>query len=167
MNDQSFEDANHYLDNVMSLNMSDRKLQDTIESRNTVQNKIDHLADLLIENAIDRSMYKKKHAELSRTHSDLTVEIDIQRKNDDVTLIKEIKTMLCISKNAYSVFKSSKTDLKRVLLFSLFSNCVMSGSNVKCATVLPLSIMLKRANVNEWQCLQPVANYSLLMTERH
>jgi len=37
LNDQSFEGANHYLDNVMSLNMSDSKLQDTIEARNNVQ----------------------------------------------------------------------------------------------------------------------------------
>jgi len=148
-----FEDALYYLENSDLSNNNDSALQKLMNERQEIQNKIDHLADLLIDHAIDRDIYKRKHAELSMTYSDKTVEINVLNKNDNTILIKAIKTMLYISKNAYSVFKSSKTTLRRELLFTLFSNCELNGSKIVCTTVSPLCLMLKNDNRKKWQAM--------------
>ena len=86
-------------------------------------------------------------------HSELTITIFEKPKNDNEALESAMITMLYICKNAYSVFKSSKTPLKHLLLKSLFSNCLLNGANPRCVMVRPLSGVLKHVRCLKWQGL--------------
>ena len=81
----------------------------------------------------------------------ITVQVSEKMNQDKRELERSIITMLYICKNALFVFKISKTQLKHLLIKTLFSNCKLNGENPRCVTVTPLSGVLKTGSCLEWQ----------------
>ena len=119
--------------------------------RDEIQSQLDRLTDLLIKDSITQDAYDRKYTQLNTRHSELTITIIEKPETDNKTLESAIITMLYVCKNAHSVFKSSKTPLKHLLLKSLFSNCELNGENPRCVMVRPLSGVSKGVRCLEWQ----------------
>jgi site-specific DNA recombinase len=121
--------------------------------RDDVQAQLDKLTDLLIKDRITQDTYDRKYTLLSMRYSDLIIAIVENDSRDVNELEKAMITMIYICKNAYNVFKSSKTPLKHLLLKTLFSNCELNGENPHCVMVRPLCVMLRGVRCLEWQGL--------------
>ena len=119
------------------------------QERVEIENKIDKLTDLLMNNSITQETYDRKHSALQQRHSDITVTLN-EQTHDNNTLEKALITLLKLSNKAALVIKSSKTDLKRALLKTVFSNLLLNGCNVQYAMVRPLCNMLNKSELNEW-----------------
>lgn len=94
-----------------------------------VETQIDRVTDLLVNSHITEGAYQRKHTRLQSRHTELTVHLQAQHvtvKETEQALIKLVKFM----NNLSVVIKSSKNDVKRMMLKTLFSNFYLKGKNL-------------------------------------
>ncbi len=95
-----------------------------------VDTQIDRLTDLLVNNHITEGAYQRKHTQLQSRHTELTAHLQAQHvtvKETEQALIKLVRFM----NNLDIAIKSSKNDIKRMVLKTLFSNLLLKGRNLE------------------------------------
>jgi hypothetical protein len=119
--------------------------QGLINQRAALEAKRNKLEDLLIDEAIDRDTYKRKHAEVSQQIDNLQSqieEVDTEGKLD----MPLIEQTLSLVKNIYQTYKEASPPLKRHYLRYLYERFVVDNGRIVEAVPTPIFKTLLQAN---------------------
>ena len=130
--DEDIDDVIAYIKKTSASEQSDhrdnqRKYRKELSD---VDTQIDRLTDLLVNNHITEDAYRRKHTRLQSRHTELTTHLQAQHvtvKETEQALIKLVRLMNSLS----IVINSSKNDVKRMMLKTLFSNFYLKGRNLE------------------------------------
>ena len=120
--------------------------QALINQRTALETKRNKLEDLLIDGAMDKETYQRKHAEVTQQITNLqiqTEEVDEEGKLD-IPLIDET---LFLSRNIYKTYKSAVDPLKRHYLRFFYERFVIDNKVIIEAKPTPIFEALLHANM--------------------
>ncbi len=114
-----------------------------------IESQIDKLTDLLINDGITREVYDRKYTQLKRLSD--KVALDLQEQSDDTKdFERALLTILLLCNRALDLFKSSKINIKRALMETLFSNLQLEGKKLEYSLVSPVSQWETQRGYKEW-----------------
>lgn len=153
LSDEQFLTLKEYVKQSLHVEKSEDQTAVTAlnKEREGIEGQLDKLTDLLMNDSINQYAYDRKHAQLQQRYSEITVLLREKASEDSDKLEKALISLLLLCNKSLYLFKSSKTQFKRLLSKTLFTNFELRGSNVHCTIVTPLSLILKNRECTEWQ----------------
>ena len=151
ISDEDFDEIKKHAQKRLELNRSQSK-QTIIklhQERTEIEQQIDKLTDLLVKEQIHQDIYNRKYNQLQQRNNDITVDLRAQSK-DGKDFEDALLSMLLLCNRGLSVFKSSKTALKRCLLKAVFSNLQMRGEKLRYTMASPLSECVNVGGIVKW-----------------
>lgn len=151
ISDEDFHKIKTLTQKILELNRSESKqtIMKLHQERTEIEQQIDKLTDLLVKEQIPQDIYNRKYTQLQQRNNDITVDLKAQSTNgkdfEDALL-----AMLLLCNKGVTIFKSSKTVLKRCLLKAVFSNLQMRGEKLRFTMVSPLSECVNVGGIVKW-----------------
>ena len=124
-----------------------------INQRSAVENKRDKLEDMLLDDTIDRDIFKRKHAGLQGEIDSFQFKIEEidKKRNVDVNLVEEV---LSLTRNIYQTYKDAPNHLKKHYLRFFFEKIYAKDKRIYEAKVSPFFAALQENNAviisNNW-----------------
>lgn len=115
-----------------------------------LQNRLDTLMDLLLDGTIARAEFEAKKAKIRQDQIGLEDNIAGARTGDDA-FKDSMLTMLSLASEAYELFKTSNTALRRELVNRVFANLQMEGEKLRYSLREPFDRMFNLTGRREWQ----------------
>ncbi len=110
-----------------------------------LQNRLDTLMDLLLDGTIERAEFEDKKAKIRTDQIGLEDNIAGARAGDD-SFKDSMLTMLSLASEAYELFKTSNTALRRELVNRVFANLKLDGGKLRYSLREPFDRMFNLTN---------------------
>ncbi len=115
-----------------------------------LQNRLDTLMDLLLDGTIERAEFEDKKAKIRTDQIGLEDNIAGARAGDD-SFKDSMLTMLSLASEAYDLFKTSNTALRRELVNRVFANLKLDGGKLRYTLREPFDRMFNLTDRHGWQ----------------
>lgn len=113
--------------------------------------QMDKLTDLLLHDSIPRTAYDRKMNQIKMKRDEIKLLIDEHDSGND-NFHDSLVTLMSLASQASSLFKSSKTPLKRSLITTAFSNLELHGGNLRYTFREPFGVLQDAGDYKEWLC---------------
>jgi site-specific DNA recombinase len=110
-----------------------------------LRNRISKLADLLLDGAIEKSLFESKQRALLLEQAAVEEKLKELESGSDAGLAELEKTVE-LAKDTSSLYKTASAENKRKLLKILLSNLTVSGKNVIITLSIPFRVIAEREN---------------------
>jgi site-specific DNA recombinase len=111
--------------------------------RDQIAKRISSLTDLLVDAAIEKSLFQRKHTELLREQVAIDERLqEVERGGTAVT--KQLQRAVELAKDASLLYRSASLENKRRLLNILLSNVTVSGKKVEIMLSVPFRLIAQR-----------------------
>lgn len=130
-------------------------LKDLREEQKQLTGKLSRMADLLIDGSIDKSIYDAKQREIifRKAEIDQRLQQIDKPQQDDPDALGKLVTMTARSAE---IFRSSKTEEKRLMLGFVFSNLALEGASLRYSLRKPFDKLQQVPKNPEWRPLRPL-----------
>ncbi len=108
-----------------------------------IENRLSKLADLLIEGALERSLYLTKRKELLTEQVAVRNRLQELNRGDGLALAQLEKTVE-LAKSPSLLYRAASLERRRELLRTLLSNLAVSSKNVEITLSLPFRLIAER-----------------------
>ncbi len=115
-----------------------------------LQNRLDTLMDLLLDGTIERAEFEAKKVNIRQDQIGLEDNIAGARGGDDA-FKDSMLTMLSLASEAYELFKTSNTALRRELVNRVFANLKLDGGKLHYTLREPFDRMFNLTDRQGWQ----------------
>ena len=108
-----------------------------------LRNRISKLADLLLDGAIEKSLFASKQRALLQEQAAVEEKLKEFENGSDAGIAQLEKTVE-LAKDASFLYKTASVENKRKLLRILLSNLTVSGKNVEMTLTIPFRVIAER-----------------------
>jgi len=110
---------------------------------NQIESRLSKLADLLIEGAIERSLYQTKQKTLLLEQTAIRERLQ-EWEGDAGSALTRLEKTVELAKSPSMLYKAASAEQKRELLKTLLSNLAVSSKNVEITLSLPFRLIAER-----------------------
>jgi site-specific DNA recombinase len=128
----------------MNLEQQDMQMKNALTlQQNQLRNRISHLADLLLDGTIEKSLFETKQQAL------FVEQARIEERLKDIgcggeTTMRQLEKTVELAKSPSLLYRSASFENKRKLLKILLSNLSISGKNVEIMLSVPFRLIAER-----------------------
>ena len=133
-------------------------LKDLREEQKQLTTKLSRMADLLIDGSIDKTIYDAKQREIIFRKAEIDQrlqQIDAPQKDDPDALSK----LVAMTARGAEIFRSSKTEEKRLMLGFVFSNLALEGTSLRYSLRKPFDQLQQVPRNPEWRAALDQSEY--------
>jgi DNA invertase Pin-like site-specific DNA recombinase len=117
---------------------------------NQLDQRISKLADLLLDGAIDKSLFETKQRALLLEQTAVGEKLK-EIQHGETNALKQLEKTIELAKNACLLYRTASLENKRSLLKILLSNIAVSGKNVEIMLSIPFRLIAEREKLHDGQ----------------